>query len=175
MIDVGKYKPIESKKLSSAMILVDAVYFERFIAISNEIHHRLSLLFYHKRKDINLKGSHWDIWSRILYMTPAAKSTGYSEFSQFFYALTGQAIVGKFDDDTLRQMGNDLVAEIRNNNYVFSIEWEKKKTFYYMKKIKKLDYIMERPAMIEWPKKLLESYPEIENARPVVNDDEEED
>jgi hypothetical protein len=171
MIDVNKYKPDDTKIQGSSMILVDAVYFQRLIQKTNRVCHRLSLLFYHKRRDINSNGSLWDIWARILYMTPTYSPTKYTEFSKFFYALTGQEIKGQFNDDILRQMGLDLVNEIKNNNYLFRIEWKKHaKNFFYMNSIRKSDYVMERPAMIEWPKKVLEAYPEIGDARPVEED-----
>ena len=175
MIDVSKYKPIDTNFLGSLMILVDAVYFQRLDPSHNEVIHRLSLLFYHKRKSLNKNGSYWDIWSRILYMSTPSKCAEYTqikhtEFSKFFLALTGQEITGKFEDDTLRQMGLDLVDEIKNNNYVFNMTWLKRNNFFYIQRIKKSNYVIERPAIIEWPKKILEAYPEIEDARPVVED-----
>jgi hypothetical protein len=170
MIDVTKYKSTGMNFSSSLMILVDAVYFQRMSPKSKNISHRLSLLFYHKRRTLNLKGTYWDIWSRILYITPTYKNEEYTEFSRFFFALTDQEIKGRFDDATLRQIGLDIVREIRNNNYVFSVEWIKTGSIYTIKKIVKSNYLIERPAIIEWPKKLLEAYPEIEDARPGEED-----
>lgn len=153
------------------MLLVDATYFQRMHPKFKRVSHYLSLLFYHKRKSLNIRGSIWDIWSRILFLTPSYTETKYTEFSKFFYALTGQQISGRFNDDTLRQMGLDIVNEIKNNDYVFNVEWKKQKYVYYINRIYKSEYLIERPAMIEWPKKVLEAYPEIEDARPTMGDD----
>jgi hypothetical protein len=166
MIDVSKYTPESTVPISSLMVLVDAVYFNRLNSASNKINHRLALLFYHKRKKCNANGSIWDKWARILYLLPSYRDNEITEFSKFFFALTGQKLEGKYDNLTLERIGKDIVSEVKNNNHTFKITWVKQSNFYTINWICKSDYFIERPTMIEWPEGVLKSYAEIAAAQP---------
>jgi hypothetical protein len=168
MIDVANYKhDSKLEPISSLMLLVDAVYFHRFNASTNKINHRLALLFYHKRKNLNKKGSLWDTWIRVLYLLPIYRDNKITEFSKFFMALTDQELKGSYDDETLARIGEDVVNEVKNHNYVFKIEWVKLKKIYVINRIYKNEYIIERPSIVEWPKNILAFYPEIAMAQSI--------